>query len=415
VSSDRAVQNPAMLALLNQGGELVAELRAALQALGANIVFEAPARSLDPVALKASGARVVVINLGAAAGGEEIDDDELDRISELLDADDYEIVINDSEASAQLPVSDQARWARHLAAKILRRPEITLPPAPPGAEAIPTFEQHWASRVPVADTWGVADPPPAPRDAVQAAAAVAAAAALATEAAPAIVEPEELPPPIDLEPVESVPEATAEAEQSAGGDSDFTLALESFEAAAGSAPVAEDNLQDFDALFVDASITSETIDAPLHAPALEPEPEPTSRPKAKTSAKPADAPDWSLAPVVEGEAEAPAVEPKAEPAEFGIETIPAHVYLAPQVDMPAAKDGVSKPADEKAAAEDFLGSLELVPLEVDTPAPRLDAVSYDTGSDLHLKTVAPKREPSPDGPDKSKQDAKQDPKQDSKK
>jgi chemosensory pili system protein ChpB (putative protein-glutamate methylesterase) len=416
VSSDRAVQNPANLALLNEGGELVAELRAALQALGANIVFEAPARSLDRAALKASGARVVVINIGAASGGEGVADDELDRLSELLDADDYEIVINDSEASAQLPVSDQARWARHLAAKILRRPEITLPPAPPGAEAIPTFEQHWASRVPVADTWGVADPPPAQRDALQAAAATAAAA-LVTEVAP----PREAEIPLDpsLEAVSdpvldeaalSVPVGEPEPSASVGSDSDFSLALESFEASAGSASVAEDNLQDFDALFVDASIAAEPIgsDAISSETIAEPAParEPKSKSKTKPSDKPTEAPDWSLAPVEEGETSS--VESKAEPAEFGIETIPAHVYLAPQVDAPMANEGASKSADEKAAAEDFLSSLELVPLEVDTPAPRLDAVSYDTGSDLLLKTVAPKREPSSDDADKSKHDPKQD-------
>ncbi len=46
---------------------------------------------------------------------------------------------------------DQARWARNLAAKILRKPEIAVPPRPLGAESVPTPLQKLAANVTIAE------------------------------------------------------------------------------------------------------------------------------------------------------------------------------------------------------------------------------------------------------------------------
>jgi chemosensory pili system protein ChpB (putative protein-glutamate methylesterase) len=63
-------------------------------------------------------------------------------------------VFNDAQVSSNLSGWDHARWARNLAAKILRRPEISTPPRPPGAESVPTPVQKSASFVPIAEKPG---------------------------------------------------------------------------------------------------------------------------------------------------------------------------------------------------------------------------------------------------------------------
>ena len=88
--------------------------------------------NLDRVALEGSGARVVVFNLDAESEAQ------IDHVYDVLDAGDYEVVFNEDDVSSNLSGWDQARWARNLAAKILRKPEIAVPPRPLGAESVPT-------------------------------------------------------------------------------------------------------------------------------------------------------------------------------------------------------------------------------------------------------------------------------------
>jgi len=118
------------VALLYETQELGRHLRDALTSLGTPIVYEAAPANLDLAALENSGARVVVVNLGAD------DNDALDDVYGLLEDDRYSVVFNDAQASSALSGWDQARWARHLAAKILGDVDID-PPRPEGAEAIP--------------------------------------------------------------------------------------------------------------------------------------------------------------------------------------------------------------------------------------------------------------------------------------
>ncbi|MEP6940676.1 MAG: hypothetical protein ABI846_13005 [Rudaea sp.] len=408
----------ATLALLNQGGGIGSELCAALRVFGADVVYEAPLQALDRAALSASGARIVVINL--------VDnEDALDDIQDLLDSDDYEIIVNDNAVSAQLTGPEQARWVRHLAAKILRRPDIVLPARPEGAEAPPTFEQHWAARVPVAETIR-AEQPPAPdtqkATAMPPAAATSAANAVAvaaSEAAPAAAE--SMPQTheenieaalasieqITIESGESVSPEEIDGESlsfsSAPVDLDVgdSLLPVSAEFAAVLAPIdAEDrydDVADFEALLAAAheleaveqpttqerqaiverevlsNLDFESIDS-----AISVEPETAKRAAAKPVAAVAapaalkvPAPDWSLAP---------AEEAVPTSSEFGIEKVPADVYLAPQVEE--AKAEPVDPKDIGATIPRGFAGLELVPLEVEEDTKPKNTVAYDTGRDL---------------------------------
>jgi two-component system chemotaxis response regulator CheB/chemosensory pili system protein ChpB (putative protein-glutamate methylesterase) len=116
--------------LLGGSGESGEQLRATLASLGAAVVYEAAADALDRDALERSHATVVVVNLDAR------NDPDLDGVYHLLDDERYRVVFNDADASRGLTGWDQARWVRHLAAKVLGGAD-TDPPRPADAEPIP--------------------------------------------------------------------------------------------------------------------------------------------------------------------------------------------------------------------------------------------------------------------------------------
>lgn len=154
---EMSTSSPVRVALLNQTNQHGDHLKDALRELGASVVYEALASDIDRDALEGSGARVVVVNLDTDS------DARIDEVYDLLDAGDYDVVFNEAQTSLGLSGWDHARWARHLAAKILHRPEISVPPRPPGAEAVPTPVQKSAASVPVAEkpsTYHFEPPPP---------------------------------------------------------------------------------------------------------------------------------------------------------------------------------------------------------------------------------------------------------------
>lgn len=127
-----SAQTAVPVALLFQTDELGRHLRAVLNDLGTPIVYESTTREIDRASLDESGARVVVVNLDS-----ELDGD-LETVYDLLGDGPYRVLINEGQVSSQLSGWDQARWVRHLAAKILDAPAATDPPRPAGAEPVPT-------------------------------------------------------------------------------------------------------------------------------------------------------------------------------------------------------------------------------------------------------------------------------------
>ncbi len=118
------------IALLSQAGEPGRHLREALAEAGTPIVYESQAADLDRDALEQSGARVVVVNLDSEVEAH------LDDIYALLDDDRYNVIFNEAQVSSQLSGWEQARWARHLASKIIGARNAD-PPRPAGAEPVP--------------------------------------------------------------------------------------------------------------------------------------------------------------------------------------------------------------------------------------------------------------------------------------
>lgn len=117
------------VALLFDDTELGSQLRDALHEQGARIVHEGGVSSLSRELLDKVGAEVLVINLDDAA------DDALDQLYAVIDGDRPRVVFNDAQASRALVGWDRARWARHLAVKVLAAGDVD-PPRPEDARHI---------------------------------------------------------------------------------------------------------------------------------------------------------------------------------------------------------------------------------------------------------------------------------------
>jgi len=131
------------VALLFDDTELGAHLREALSERGARIVHEGGVSTLSHELLQRVAADVIVVNLDDSA------DDALDRLYELVDGDRPRLVFNDAQASRSLSGWDRARWARHLAVKVLAAGDID-PPRPHESNAV-EVPPGTVSAKPVAD------------------------------------------------------------------------------------------------------------------------------------------------------------------------------------------------------------------------------------------------------------------------
>lgn len=195
---------PPAVALLFDDSELGGHLRDALHERGARIVHEGGVAGLNRELLQQVGADVLVINLDDDA------DDALDQLYDIIDGDRPRVVFNDAQASRALSGWDRARWARHLAVKVLAMGDID-PPRPEDAREVQVAPALVAAVAPVVtETLG--------RDAVDESAIFATpaeddlAAPIAQDAATPVTADE---PPPDLPADE--PLQTAASEDDAPG------------------------------------------------------------------------------------------------------------------------------------------------------------------------------------------------------
>ena len=117
------------VALLFDDVELGGQLREALTERGAHIVHEGEVSTLTRELLQKVGAQVLVVSLDDSA------DDALDQLYTVIDGDYPRVVFNDAQASRALVGWDRARWARHLAVKVLAMGDVD-PPRPDQARGI---------------------------------------------------------------------------------------------------------------------------------------------------------------------------------------------------------------------------------------------------------------------------------------
>ena len=117
------------VALLFDDAELGGHLRQVLQEHGARIVHEGTVAGFDAAVLGQFDPDVLVVNL------DEEDDAAFDRLVEMIDGERPRLVFNDARASRALSGWDRARWARHLAVKVLASGDVD-PPRPADAQVV---------------------------------------------------------------------------------------------------------------------------------------------------------------------------------------------------------------------------------------------------------------------------------------
>ncbi len=115
-----------IVALLGRDDGARRQLRQALEELGAAVAFEGDLVGASDSGVLAVGPNVVIVNL------EEGADDVFDHLQAVFDDPTINVVFNEADVSRTLEGWDLARWARHLAAKVLGHGD-TLPPPPQGA------------------------------------------------------------------------------------------------------------------------------------------------------------------------------------------------------------------------------------------------------------------------------------------
>jgi two-component system chemotaxis response regulator CheB/chemosensory pili system protein ChpB (putative protein-glutamate methylesterase) len=161
---------PAVALLFDDAG-LGEQLRSALQERGARIVHEGPLSGLSRELLFSVNADVLVVNL------DDEDDGALDRLDETLAGDRPRVVFNDGQASRRLEGWDRARWARHLAMKVLAMGDAD-PPRPSAADETPLESSAPMAASTVPEAPAAEDLAPQTEEARQAAASETLAAEL---------------------------------------------------------------------------------------------------------------------------------------------------------------------------------------------------------------------------------------------
>ena len=117
--------------LVFQAVGLNEHLKIALRDAGVNVVVEITANALSLDKILEANLDVFVVNLDPEL------EDSLEALTDMLDQMRKPVIFNDGAASSGLAGWDQARWARHLAAKITGELDST-PPRPVDAKSIPT-------------------------------------------------------------------------------------------------------------------------------------------------------------------------------------------------------------------------------------------------------------------------------------
>ena len=117
--------------VLGRAGDAQQQLRNALDELGARTLASGDFDQLDPAQVREQHPDVWLVSMD-----ESTDAVQLDRWQPLFDDPDATVIFDDADVTSRLSGWDLARWARHLAAKVLGRDDV-LPPVSPDAERLP--------------------------------------------------------------------------------------------------------------------------------------------------------------------------------------------------------------------------------------------------------------------------------------
>lgn len=116
--------------VLGRSGDAQQQLSRALQDIGVEPLAVGDFDQLDPGEIRAQQPTVFLVSMD-----ERMDATSIDRWQDLFDDPGIRAVFDDADVSGRLSGWDLARWARHLAAKVLGRDDV-LPPVDAAAERL---------------------------------------------------------------------------------------------------------------------------------------------------------------------------------------------------------------------------------------------------------------------------------------
>lgn len=119
------------VAVLGVEGDARSQLRRALAEFGADIAIEGDPRQLDPSAVSSASPAFILVSLDDAI------EDALDSWQDLFDNPEITVIFDEAAVTRQLGGWELARWARHLASKLLGDQAAILPAPPAHAERLP--------------------------------------------------------------------------------------------------------------------------------------------------------------------------------------------------------------------------------------------------------------------------------------
>jgi chemosensory pili system protein ChpB (putative protein-glutamate methylesterase) len=125
------VDSAPRVVVLGRPGEAQQQLQKALDELGAQTLSVGDFDQLDPAQMREQQPDVWLVSMD-----ESTDSAVLERWQPLFDDPDATVVFDDADVTSRLSGWDLARWARHLAAKVLGQDNV-LPPVHPDAERLP--------------------------------------------------------------------------------------------------------------------------------------------------------------------------------------------------------------------------------------------------------------------------------------
>lgn len=118
--------------VLGRAGEAQQHLQRALDAIGVQTLATGDLDQLDPELMRNAHPDVFLVSID-----ERTKDASLGRWQTLFDAPGTTVVFDDADVTSHLSGWDLARWARHLASKVLGKPNDVLPPIQADAERLP--------------------------------------------------------------------------------------------------------------------------------------------------------------------------------------------------------------------------------------------------------------------------------------
>jgi chemosensory pili system protein ChpB (putative protein-glutamate methylesterase) len=118
--------------VLGRAGDAQQQLKQALDAIGVQTLAAGDLDQLDPELMRTAHPDVFLVSID-----ERTKDTSLARWQALFDAPGTTVVFDDADVTSRLSGWDLARWARHLASKVLGKPNDVLPPVQADAERLP--------------------------------------------------------------------------------------------------------------------------------------------------------------------------------------------------------------------------------------------------------------------------------------